>query len=254
VSARLFPPAPPTLSAAGYENVCNSPGVRRDVKCAYLIEVGTCGSNRRCAELVHEKRCRGYERRGPVPKNLDPFEGLGVLVPENKFTEKTAVAFGRSLSRFSKQVDDWIRFHEKRSRGIRPTEEERLATFAFMSAKVPARKDGSIWLFRNPARGPNAFEGLADEWLGHRLGLKLPRKRENRLALGFLAGRVHDPRQPTYRDVAWAHMSLWQWNGFSRPLPGTPTGFSGLEELVAVSPDLGQIDGLVMRLRLHGRR
>jgi hypothetical protein len=223
VSPRPFPPMPVALTAAGYQNVCNSRAVPRGVKCAYLSALGRCRLNTRCAKLEHENRRR------------------------------TAAAFGISLARLSKWVDDWVHFHEKRSRGLPTTEAERLATFEFMGARVPARTDGSIWLFRNPARGQNAFDGLADEWLGHRLGLKLPRRRENRLGIGFLAGRTGDPRRPTYRDVSWQHISLWQWNGFTRPLPGTPTGYSGLEELVAVSPELGQHDGPVIRLKLHGR-
>jgi hypothetical protein len=241
------------LTAAGYQNVCNSRGVPRGVKSAYLSALGRCRLNTHCAKLEHENRRRRYARRGPVPRDLDPLEGLGVLFPENKFIEKKAAAFGISLARLSKRVDDWVHFHEKRSRGLPTTEAERLATFEFMGARVPARTDGSIWLFQNPARGQNAFDGLADEWLGHRLGLKLPRRRENRLGIGFLAGRTGDPRRPTYRDVSWEHISLWQWNGFTRPLPGTPTGYSGLEELVAVSPELGQHDGPVIRLKLHGR-
>jgi hypothetical protein len=176
-----------------------------------------------------------------------------VLVPENKFIEKTAAAFGRSISNFAKTVDSWVRFHEKRAQGLQPTEEERLATFAFMRAKVPARADGSVWLFRSPSRKRDAFDGIANEWLGHRLGLNLSRKPEVRLTFGFRAGHVSDPRRPTYRDVSWEHMSLWRWNGVTQPLPRTPAGLLGLEELVATSPEIGQIDRDVVRLKLQKR-
>jgi hypothetical protein len=250
---RPFPPAPPVLGVAGYSNVCKSVGVSRGVKISYLKALEKCGLDKAQAENEHKRRCAGNARKGCKPKALDPNEGLGVVVPENKFIEHTAAAFGRSISAFAKDVAKWISYHEKRARGEDPTEDERLVTFAFMRARVPTRSDGSVWLFRNPSRNRNAFLNIGDEWIGHRLGLKLSRKRETRLAFSFRAGHIDDPRLPTYRDVAWEHMELWRWNGKTQPLPRTPSGYDGLDELVAVPPELGRLDQDIFRIKLQKR-
>jgi hypothetical protein len=246
-----LPLRPLTLGTAAYENVCKSKGVSHKTKTAYLLALAACKKSSRCAKRVHQQQCAGNSRTGPKPKDLDPYEGLGVLVPENKFIEHTAAAFGRFIKDFAKDVDNWVRFHEKRALGVQATETERLATFKFMRAKVPARSFGSIWLFRNPSRTRDAFAGLADPWLGHRLGLNLAPTPEVRLTFGFRAGHVVDPRRPTFRDVAWVHRSLWHWSGITQPLPKTPAGMTGLEEVVAISPELSQLDRDVTRITVQ---
>jgi hypothetical protein len=248
-----FPACPRTLGTRAYENACKSEGVPRNEKIAYLRALTVCGKDLACAKKTHEEHRRGKARTGPKANDLDPYEGLGALVPENKFIERTAAAFGRSIKDFSNDVRNWVQYHEKKARGDVPTETERLVVFKFMRAKVPARKDGSVWLFRNPSRDRDAFKGLADEWLGHRLGLNLSGKRERRLAFGFRAGHVEDPRCPTFRDVEWDYMSLWHWSGKTQPLPKTPAGMGGLEEVVAISPLLRELYGDVVRITLHPR-
>src|SRR5205823_521306 len=128
-------------------------------------------------------------------------EGLGMFVEENTFIKFTAAAFAKSISAFRNQLEAMIRYHEKRSLGLLPTETERLATLGFMRTVVPARSDDTAWLFRNPLRKTDAFAGLADDWLGHRLGLNVAVGGETRITFGFAAAHVEDVRRPTFQDV-----------------------------------------------------
>jgi hypothetical protein len=94
---------------------------------------------------------------------------------------------------------------------------------------------------------------VGDELVTTKFQLNLSRKRERRLTFGFRAGHVVDPRRPTFRDVEWDYRSLWHWTGETQPLPNTPAGMGGLEEVVAISPLLGQLDRDVVRITLHPR-
>jgi hypothetical protein len=130
-----FPACPPTPGTRPYENVCKSKGVPRTEKTAYLRALTVCGKDLACAKKTHEKHRHGKARTGPKANDLDPYEGLGALVPENKFIERTAAAFGRSIKDFSNDVRNWVRYHEKKARGDVPTETERLVVFKFMRAR-----------------------------------------------------------------------------------------------------------------------
>jgi hypothetical protein len=248
-----FPPRPSVLDPAAYDNICESGGVRSTGKVAYLSKLQGCGPDILCAKTTHLAEIAGRARKGLKPVKVLPDEGLGVLVEENNFIKFTAAAFGKSIADFKKQVDRMVSYYEKRSRGEEPTQTERLAVQSFMRARVPARADGSIWLFRHPERRRDPFEGLISEWLGHQLGLLISPAGETRLTVGFWAAHTDDARRPTYRDTSWEFLPLWDWRGKTRPLPRTPAGLGGLEELVAQPPELGRTNRPVTRIRLAPR-
>jgi hypothetical protein len=248
-----FPSRPPLLDATAYGNISNSTGVPRAAKVAYLSELALCGTDLTCAKAAHATEIAGRARKGLKPKNCLPDEGFGVLVEETTFIKFTAPAFGKSIADFKKMVDSVVSYYEKRKRSESPIESERLAVLSLMRATVPARADGSIWLFRHPERQRDAFQDLDNEWLGHRLGLNVAPRGETRLTIGFWSAHTNDPRRPTYRDASWDFLSLWDWRGKTRPLPGTPAGMTGLEELVAEPPELSRINRPVARIRLAPR-
>lgn len=254
MSPTPLPPRPAVLDPVAYDNICNSRGVRSAAKAAYLARLQGCGTDVVCAKATHSSEIAGRARKGLNPTNWLPDEGLGVLVEENNFIKFTAAAFGKSIADFKKQVDRMVSYYEKRIRGEEPTQTERLAAQSFMRARIPARADGSIWLFRHPERKRDPFEGLISEWLGHRLGLNVSPVGEIRLTIGFWAAHTDDARRPTYRDASWAFLPLWDWRGKTRPLPRTPGGLGGLEELVAQPPELGRANRPVIRVRLAPRR
>ena len=127
------------------------------------------------------------------------------------------------------------------------TETERLAADSFLRAKIPARQDGEIWLFRNPNRHGDAFVGTLNRWLPHRLGLQL-NVGQRRLTFGFRAANVQDCREPRFLDTTWMSLSYWDWRGRTRPVPGTPGRMNGFEEVVAEPPELQHLNRPVIRL------
>ena len=247
-----FPDCPPTLAAVAYENVCNCPGVAVGPKRLYLQAIAACGSDAACSETAHAVQVEGNARQGPAV-DLLPDEGLGVLIEETAFIKHISPLFGKSIANFRKQVNAMVAYYDKRRRGDSPTDSERAAALSFMRTSVPPRSDGSIWLFRHPESKPDAFDGLLNEWLGHRLGLDLSPAGETRLAFGFLSGHVEDVRHPTFFDTTWRYLPLWNWEGLTRPLPGTPAGLSGLKEVVAKPPELKHIHTPVARVTLRKR-
>lgn len=148
-----------------------------------------------------------------------------------------------------RKLESWIKYHEKRAAGVAPTDTQRLAAIAFEGSTVSTRQDGEAWLFRNPHRTSDAFEGLVDKWLGHRLGLRiLPG--EKRLTLSFRAVYLRRPAVPRFLDATWSYLPLWHWSGLTKPLSGTPSSLAGLEEIVAVPPKLKEINARVRRVVL----
>jgi hypothetical protein len=246
-----LPSRPSTLTATAYENVCRCRGVTNRVKSDYLKAIAVCGTDTSCAESAHQNERKGKARTGPIVNDLMPDEGLGVLIEEMAFIKHISRLFGKSVARFRNQVNAMLAYYEKRESGRPFTDSEKLAALSFMNTPVPPRSDGTIWLFRNPNRRRDAFEGLLNEWLGHRLGLDISASGETRLAFGFLAGKVDEVRHPTYYDATWSYLRLWSYRGATRPLPHTPGGLTGLEEVVALPPEMGKTFRPVVRLKLH---
>jgi len=242
-----LPPSPPTLSPVAYENVCRSRFTATDDKREYLVAIAKCGDDPALAGAEHHRQRSGRLRKGALPSKLLPDEGLGVLMLETQFVDRTAHKFSMTAAKFTRKLDAWLAYHEKRSRGEMPTESERLHADSLLRATIPARQDGEIWLFRNPTRKPDAFDGIKDRWLGHRLGLNM-RPGEVRLTFGFKASQVQNCVQPRFFDATWGYLPLWDWRGRTRPLPGTPTGLDGLEEVVADPPQLWHLNRPVERV------
>lgn len=249
----VFPSCPPTLDSVSYENICRCQGVGVAQKRLYLAAIASCGTDADCAASQHRKECTGKGRKGRRLRQLLPDEGLGALVEETVFIKYTAKDFGMSVSQFRTMLEQCLSYYEKRDRGATPTESERLSVFSLLRATVPARGDGSIWMFRNPDKESDAYTGIENEWLGHRLGLNVAASGETRLTLGFFAAHVQDPRRPTYCDVTWNFLPLWDWKGRTKPLAGTPTRLNGLHEAVAVPPELHRLNRPVRRLKLAKR-
>jgi hypothetical protein len=248
-----LPTRPAGLDPSAYDSIVKCRGVPSARKREYLLALDACGGNDACSSAAHELQSRGKKRRGPKPKDLLPDEGLGLFVEENTFIKYTAAAFGKSIATFRRQLNAMISYHEKRLAGLPTTESERIATISFMRTAVRARSDGTAWVFRNPSRSSDAFAGLADGWLGHRLGLNVAPSGEIRLTFGFAAAHVDELKRPTFYDVPWNFLPLWDFSGKTKPLPGTPTGMTGLEELVGNPPEIGRINRPVLRINLEPR-
>ena len=248
-----YPKQPAALSPAAYENIRSCIGIPYADKRTHLLALTACGLDVAAAERIHETARPSRMFRGPAPKKLFAAEGLGVIVLETTFIKFTAGAFGKSIPAFQRQLDLYLSFFDKRDRGMDPSTSEDLAVRSFMNTLVPARADGSIWLFRNPRRTEDAFEGLEDRWLGHRLGLPIASGGEIRLTLGFSAAHAEGARKPTIFDVPWSMLDLWDWRGTTKPLPGTPVGLSGLDEVVCKPPQIGRANRPIRRLHLHAR-
>jgi hypothetical protein len=248
-----LPARPAGLDPNAYDSIARCRGVRSARKREYLLALDACGGDDACSSAAHLLQCRGKKRKGPKPKGLLPDEGLGLFVEENTFIKYTAAVFGKSIAAFRKQLNAMISYHEKRLAGLPTTESERIATIAFMRTTVHARSDDTAWVFRNPSRSPDAFAGLVDGWLGHRLGLNVAPSGEIRLTFGFPAAHVDELRLPTFYDVPWNFLPLWDSSGRTKPLPRTPTGMTGLEELVGNPPEIGRINRPVLRINLEPR-
>lgn len=245
---RTFPPQPPTLSDTAYENVCKCRYTSDREKISYLAALATCGIDATLAEKTHENLRRGKLRKGGKPALLFPTEGLGVLMSEVSFLGRTASAFRLSPLKFEKSYRKWIEYEMKRAQGEAPTQSEIDVAFMFRKARVPARQDGEIWLFRNPQRKTEAFDGVLDKWLGARLGLDL-QPGELRLTFGFAAAHVDNPTEPRFFDATWKDfLSKWHWGGKTLPLSGTPKSHGGLEEVVADPPLLRDLNRPVLAM------
>jgi hypothetical protein len=248
-----LPARPAGLDPHAYDSILKCRGVRSAKKREYLLALAACAGDDACSSATHEEQCKGKTRKGPNPKAMLPDEGLGLFVEENTFIKFTAAAFGMSIAAFRRQLEAMISYYEKRVAGLPTTESERLATLTFMRTTVRSRSDNTAWLFRNPSRSPDAFAGLADGWLGHRLGLNVAPTGEIRLTFGFAAAHVHGVKVPTFYDVPWNFLPLWDYGGKTRPLPRTPAGMGGLEEVVGDPPEIGRINRPVSRINLEPR-
>jgi hypothetical protein len=242
-----YPARPPTLAPEAYENVrrCRFTPYRQ--KTAYLRAVRLCGTSLSDARAEHERQRHGELRRGPRPAQLMPTEGLGVLMSRTVFARKTAARFSMSATQFKRHMDAWLNYERKRATHNVPTDTERLSADGFLRSRIPARQDGEVWLFRNPDRNDDAFSGLLDIWLGHRLGLRL-RSGESRLTFSFQANLVENVAEPRFLDTTWDYLPLWTWEGRTRPLTGAPAGLHGLEEVVADPPELRFLNRPVVEL------
>jgi hypothetical protein len=237
---------PSVLSDQAYENVCKCRHSPPALKQKYILRMAACGSDDAKAKDEHSRIRVGQLRAGPAPA-LEPDEGLGALIPETVFVRKTAAAFKMTAAAFKKKMDLWLRYEEKRLLGQKPTESERESATGFLRSRLPARQDGEVWLFRHPERKRDAFDGVTGEWLGHRLGLRL-QPGEVRLTFGFRANHVDNVAEPRFLDATWSYLPLWDWRGKTRPLPGTPPGLDGFDELVADPPELRSLDRPVIRV------
>src|SRR6202035_4011961 len=121
-----LPPRPAMLPDQAYENVCHCRHTKATRKRAYLHALAACGDIA-AASLEHDRQRLGELRKGPAPAKLFPDEGLGVLMSESVFVDKTAPLFAMSPLKFKRQLNAWLRFHEKRLHRVAPTEGERLA-------------------------------------------------------------------------------------------------------------------------------
>lgn len=248
-----FPSRPPCLTAVAYENVCKCRGVAIGAKLNYLRAISACGADASSAEAAHKSETKGKARTGPDVADLVPDEGLGVLIEESAFIKYVSPSFGKSVAKFRNLVNAMVAYYEKRESGKAFTDLEKLAALSFMNTPIPPRTDGSIWFFRNPTRARDPFAGLLNEWLGHRLGLDVSASGETRLAFGFLAGHVNDAHHPTFYDTTWSYLKLWDYRGTTRPLPRTPAGLTGLEEVVALPPEIGRTSRPIVRIKLSKR-
>lgn len=224
------------LTSVKYENVCNCQFSSDPEKIDYLNTIAGCGTDTEAQaahEVFRERRLRG----GPPPSDLEPTEGLGVLTPEAAFRRHVADSGRHPYGHLKGKYDLWISYEEKREKGIRPVQEEIEAATIFRMSDAPVRADGSIWLFRNPGRKEDAFDGLLNEWLAARLGLEV-HVGEVRLAFSFLRMHVTGVAQPRFMDADWGYLEKWRWGGTTRPLHGTPSSMDGLEEVVAYPPKL----------------
>ena len=252
--ARLsLPSRPPCMSPSAYRNVCVSLGVSNRDKRHYLRAMAACANDVSCAKAVHQTEVRGKARTGPRVNDIFPDEGLGVLIEEVAFIKYLSPLFKMSVAKLRHQVNAMISYYEKREAGSPTNDSEMLAAKSFLRTSVPARSDGSIWLFRNPNRTRDPFDGLLNDWLGHRLGLNISATGENRLTFGFLAAHVDDVHRPTFLDTTWEYLEVWHYGGRTRPLPSIPAGLSGLEEVVALPPEIGRTCRSIVRMALLPR-
>jgi hypothetical protein len=235
---------PPLLSYEEYQNIIYCNNTTESDKNIYLNAISNCGFDNIAAEVAHNTLRIGRLRKGPRPNDIEPDEGLGILMSEIHFVRKTAPVFGMSIADFDTQYRDWISYHDKRHRGLTPTDSERLATFGFLTSHVPARQDGEIWLFRSRTRSADPFEGANLKTLANDLGLAL-KKNEARLTFVFKAAHVDGIAVPRFYDPHWVDLSRWHWSGRTKPLNGAGDGF---EEVVAQPPCLRDLTRPVVRL------
>lgn len=246
-----FPPCPPALNAAAYENIKQCVGVSHSDKIKHLTALDACAADLHKAEKAHESLRAGRLLEGANLRDVfDPDEGLGVLVAETTFIKYNAPLFSVSSGEMQNILDNAIAHHSKKQLGIKSTDSERSAAYSIQSAKIPIRSNGIVWLFRNPGRSRDAFDGLIDQWLGHRLGLIIPPSGEDRLTFSFLSARIDTPRRPTFYDAEWRYLPFWHYGGATKPLPGTPAGLSHLEEVVSIPPVFRDADPPLRRIRL----
>jgi hypothetical protein len=247
-------PCPRLFAPQVYDNIFYCRGVTPERKLIFLDAILNCGDEQYAEDALAPQRY-GNLRMGPKPPDLYADEGLGVFVDEAIFKKHVAAAFDLSVEKFEEKLNAFLSYHRKRARRENPTETERFEAMSFMTTKVPARSDGSVWLFRNPERDRNAFAGLTglddDEWLAHRLGLDLSRWGPAGLTFSFYRARVEDIHYPTFYDVPWSLLPLWDWRGKTRPLLGTPLGLDGLEEVIAKPPQIGRHEPPVIRLTIR---
>lgn len=245
-----LPACPTLLSAHAYENVCRCECSTDDQKSEFLTKIALCTTEDE-ARRAHEEFCGFAMPRTCRPTSLLPDEGLGVFVPADVFKQRVAESNDWPYFKLKAQFDLWLDYELKRSRGVAPLQTEIEAARAFRKCQAPIRPNGTTWLFRHPNRARNAFDELANEWLGARLGLDVKRG-EARLTFGFLAGAVDGNeeavRRPTFLDSNWSSLKMWHWNGRTLPLPGTPSAYFGLEEVVAPPPYLRDLYGPVLQV------
>lgn len=227
------------LDAAAAENVANC-ATSKTVKEDYLAGLGNCADTN-AAKIFHSDFRRGKVRKGAVVADLDPMEGLGFLAKEDSFKRAIRDAFKMDSLTFETTYRDWLSYNAKRNSGEKPSNQELRAARAFLDSKLPTRMDGEAWLFRNPQQRSDAFEGVLDDHLPKRLGLKL-KPGERRLTMSFLAKNVRTVRSPRFLDATWGYLNLWDWRGKTRPLPGLPVSMDGLCETVAVPPKLNDLN------------
>jgi hypothetical protein len=250
VMSRVLPAKPPILSDEAYGNVCNCKYSSEDDKIGYLNAMQNC-LTASDAPVRHRDFCIGNEMKGPRPTDLLPDEGLGVFAPAAVFHERVAESTAWPYSKLKGRYEAWLRYEDKRHRGVEPLQDEIEAATTFRKCRAPIRAFGFTWLFRNPERRRLAFDRLSDEWLGARLGLSLVAG-ERRLTFGFLASSVErdDGKAviPTFLDSDWGSLPKWHWSGKTKPLLGTPPGYDGLEEVVAPPPSLSDLIGPVIEI------
>lgn len=248
-----LPTRPPTLKPIAYENVCKSRGTSVRLKRDYLAAIAACGNDAGHAEREHSAFVLGKARSGDKVADLLPDEGLGAFVELNNFIKYNARAFSRSIAALRRQTDAMLAYYDKREKGLATTETERLATRSFMNATVPVRADGNVWLFRNPTGHRDAYHGIPERWLAHRLGLDVAASGETRLTFGFAAAHVRDVRYPTFCDTSWLQLPQWDWRCITRPLTLAPRGTNGLAEVVAQPPMIDRTNRPILAIDIPKR-
>ncbi|MDH4981878.1 hypothetical protein [Hyphomicrobium sp. D-2] len=240
---------PAVLDAAAFENIQKCSQSSTTIKEDCLRRLAQCGDDKDKAKTAYNAFIAAHVRQGNPPADLLPDEGLGTLVAELPFVRKTAEALQLSPAVLQRKVDSWLSFEEKR-RGNQPfSEHERADAMAILTLKVPTRQDGGLWLFRNPRRKPNTFDGLLDDGqLPQRLGLILS-PGQTRLTFSFRAAHVSDVRRPKFADATWDYLPYWDWRGKTKPLAPLPAE-AGLEEVVAEPPAIGQVNQTVRRITI----
>ncbi len=234
-------PRPVVLASEAYDNVCNCRFTPEAEKRDYLMELCSCGADVTLGKQVHTKRRIGNLRKGPKPADILPDEGLGVLMKRADIVRYLSPKFRLSSTQFADKLELWLSFSSKRARDLSPTDEEIYAAELFLTATIPTRSDGELWLFRNPSRSQDPFDGLHLPQLAWRLGLQTATG-EERIGMSFSSNRVEEKSVPRYYDATWDYLPLWSWTGRTRPIAGRCGSSYGLPEILASPPTFREVN------------
>jgi hypothetical protein len=245
------PKKPAALSSVAYKNILGCTEVDIGVRDRYLDIIASAGKDIAQAKLLHDTFRSGKSLLG-TPTTPVATEALGNLASLEGLKHYSYRHFNPpglptviSYALFRSTVDGWVEFHERVNKKRKPTSAQRLAAMAIQGRSILVRDSEFLWLFRNPKNTSYAFEDLVDKWLSNRLGLA---SLEPRLTLSFPAAEVGPLHKPTFLDARWEDLDYWDASGKTRPVKGTPTGVSGLEEVVASPPTFRKIHGPIHKI------
>jgi hypothetical protein len=255
-TSRMPPPPPPSkpdaLSDIAFKNILDCRQTTDKQKRDYLSLITGAGTDSGQAEKLHDDFRKGKQLQGELVSDIDAIEGLGNLAPVEDIKWYSYYAYKLvtatlTYTQFRDAVELWIEFHRAKHEGRPPTSDQNSAAKMIEGKPIRVRGNESVWLFRNPTRSQNAFDGIIDEYLPDRLGLK---RSGRRITLSFKASAVDGSRvrKPAFLDAAWSYLNFWDAGGRTRPILGTPSSHDGLEEVVGRPPTFRDLHAPVIEI------